>query len=394
MHRATAPTAAAALTGMVALTTACATLGSAWDYLTTERPPQPLPAIALASDARIDTSGVLVGTFMGTGTDERVTLLSSDTGFIATLAREYRPDFRGGGRDLWATLARNGVVTIPVERMKGAVRVADVGEARVASAYGHSNVALEMVRLRGSSCGWRGARAELTVSGPLRGSRAPSLRGPVVGSFRPGSSSDARTWRDEPPRPGAALEAELIARTARDMDSLLALHLPRRALPLGTPSRQRLVVDPLEEVDAAEVVPLWAGQHRVRYAVAVRATRLTPQGEALLASTVMIWDSAGAWRQSVLAPAVVTMERRGFGAYDPAVPPLYWQHLDAITGFGLDRDYLFVEQVDVDQGSVYWGAIEGRSNAVVAAAEVDGVCSDDDGRGHGRWRGRGRDRDR
>jgi hypothetical protein len=42
----------------------------------------------------------------------------------------------------------------------------------------------------------------------------------------------------------------------------------------------------------------------------------------------------------------------------------------------MDRDYLFVEQVDVAQQSVLWGAIEVRSNDVVGAAEVGGVCSD------------------
>ncbi len=378
------------LFAVLALVGGCAAIGSAWDYLTTERPPYPLRAIELTSDARIDTSGVLVGTFAGTGTDERVMLLSSDTGFIAQLAREYRPDLARDGRDLWSGLARMGAVNIPIDRVRGYGRTAEVGDARVASPYGNSFVALESVRLRGSSCGWRGARAEIVVSGPVRGSRAPSLRGPVVGSFRPGVSNDARAWRDEPPRPSPALNADLIARTERDMDSLLALRLPRGSLPLARPARQHLVIDPLEEVDAAEVVTLWAGAGRLRYAVAIRATRSTPQGDDLLASTVMMWDSSGAWRQSVLAPTVVAFGRGGFRPFDAGnMLPLYWQHLDAVGGFGLDRDYLFLEQVDVDQGSIYWGAIEGRTNDVVAAAEVGGACSDDlDDRG----RGRGRDR--
>ena len=371
--------------GLLALT-GCAAIGSAWDYLTTERPPYPLRSIELTSDARIDTSGVLVGTFAGTGTDERVMLLSSDTGFIAQLARTYRPDLGRDGRDLWSGLARMGAVNIPIERVRGYGQTADVGDARVASPYGNSFVALESVRLRGSSCGWRGARAEIVVSGPVRGSRAPSLRGPVVGSFRPGVSNDARAWRDEPPRPSPALNDELIARTERDMDSLLALRLPRTLTPLARPVHRRLVIDPLEEVDAAEVVTLWAGQGRLRYAVAVRVTRTTSQGDDVLASTVMMWDSAGTWRQSVLAPTVVAFGRGGLRPLDAAnVLPLYWQHLDAVGGFGLDRDYLFLEQVDVDRGSIYWGAIEGRTNDVVAAAEVGGACSDDlDDRGRGR----------
>ena len=374
----------------VALLGGCAAVGSAWDYLTTERPPHPLRALELTSDARIDTSGVLVGTFAGSGTDERVTLVSSDTGFISALAREYREDLRRGGRDLWATLAQRGTINIPIDRVRGIGQAADVASARVASPYGHSDVSLQAIRLRGSSCGWRGARAEIVVSGPLRGSRAPSLRGPVIGSFRPGAPTDARGWRDEPPRPAPALAEELIARTERDMDSLLAIRLPRNATPLARPAGQRLVIDPLEEIDAAEVVTLWAGQTRVRYAVAIRAIRTTPRGEDLLASTVMIWDSAGTWRQSVLAPAVVAIGRGRFRPYDnTTLPALYWQHLDAVSGFGLDRDYLFLEQVDVGQGSVYWGAIEGRTNNVVGAAEVGGACSDDDGdRRHGRWHDR------
>ena len=63
--------------------------------------------------------------------------------------------------------------------------------------------------------------------------------------------------------------------------------------------------------------------------------------------------------------------------FDPAgALPLYWRRLDAISGFGLDRDYLFVEQVDVAEQSVIWGAIEVRSNDIVGAAEVGGACSD------------------
>ncbi|MEO6067624.1 MAG: hypothetical protein ABJB33_08535 [Gemmatimonadota bacterium] len=382
-------TAATALTGLVALLGGCAALGSAWEYITTERPPYPLRAIELTSDARIDTSGVLIGTFAGSGTDERVTLLSSDTGFIAALAREYRPGIDREGRDLWSTLARMGTVIIPVDRARAFGRSAVVEAGRVASPHGHSNVLLEAVRLRGSSCGWRGARAEMVVSGPVRGSRAPSLRGPVVGSFRPGQTSDANQWRDPPPRLAAAAEEALIARTARDMDSVLALRLPRSSTPLGVPTDRRLLQDPLEDIDAVEVAPLWAGQGRVRYAVALRERRTTPRGEVLLASAVMIWDAEGTWRQSVLAPTVVELRRGQLRPYAGAsMLPLYWRRLDGVSGFGLDRDYLFLEQVDVEAQSVLWGAIEARSNNLVAAVEVGGACVDDDDQG--RWRVRDR----
>jgi hypothetical protein len=380
------PAALTACTGVIALLTGCAAVGSAWEYLTTERPPYALRAIELTSDARIDTSGVMVGTFLGSGTDERVTLISSDTGFIAALAREYLPD---RGRDLWSTLARNGTTVLAAERMRRFVHRAEVGDARVASTHGHSFVSLGLVKLRGSSCGWRGARAEITVSGPLRGSRAPSVRGPVVGSFRPGESSDARAWRDAIPGPAPALARDLVERTERDLDSVLAFRRPRGLGGLDPVSAHPLLLDPLADVNAAEVVPLWAGQGRVRYAVAIRALRITARDDTALVSTVMIWDSAGTWRQTVLAPTVVEMwGGRMRPTQDPAFPPVFWRRLDAIAGFGLDRDYLFVEQVDVGQGSVYWGAIEARSNNVVAAAEVGGACVDDDDRDHRRGRDR------
>lgn len=377
-----------------ALLSACVAVGNVWDYVTTERPPYALRAVGLASDIRLDSNDVIVGTLVGSGTDERVTLLSSDTGFIAELAGRARPRLGGRSDDIWGWLANAGTVMVPIDRVRGIGNAPGVEVARVASPYGHSNVELQAIRLRGSSCGWRGARAELVVSGPLHGSRAPSLRGPVVGSFRPGSPDDARAWRDAPPRPSSTFEDELVARTVRDMDSLLALRLPRSALPLSAPRGQRLVHDPLEDIDAAEVLPLWSGQGRIRYAVAIRVERDAANGDDLLASTVMIWDSTGAWRQSVLAPTVVETRRGMFRPWRDELP-LYWGRLDAAAGFGLDRDYLIVEQVDVDRQSVYWGAIEARTNAVVAAAEVGGACTDDvDERGRGRGRHLGWDRDR
>jgi hypothetical protein len=137
------------------------------------------------------------------------------------------------------------------------------------------------------------------------------------------------------------------------------------------------MIDPLEDIDAAEVVPVWVGSDRVRYAVAIRARRITPAGETLLASTVMIWSADTSWRQTVLSPTVMLLRNGQLREFEAAgALPVYWRRLDAISGFGMDRDYLFVEQVDVAQQSVLWGAIEVRSNDVVGAAEVGGVCSD------------------
>ena len=354
----------------VAALTACSAVGAAWEYLTTERPPYPLRALEVTSDARIDSAGVLVGSYIGSGTNAAVHLLSSDTALIAALAR-VRPDL-AREPDLWGALARRGAVMIPTGRSLTGGAAVRVAQARVASAYGHSNVSLASIELRGSRCGWRGAQADLLLSGPLVGSRAPSLRGPIVGSLRDDTPADARDWRDPPPEPGPGLTNALLERTAADMDSMLALRLRRAALPLtplGAPT-----LDPLEDIDAAEVIPVWAGQGRVRYAVALRARRQAASGETLLAATVMVWDSLGAWRQSVFAPTVLELRRGQLRPYDDALVPVYWRRLDAVGGFGMDRDYLWLEQVGVDDGSVLWGAIEARTNGVVGAVEVGGAC--------------------
>lgn len=349
-----------------ALLTGCAAFNNAWDYITTERPPYPLRAIDLASDARFDSVGAMLGSFIGNGGNSGIVLLSSDTAFIAELLQTRRPDLVRD-RDTWTALARYGPIRLDAP--------AGGQDARVASPFGHSTVRVEEIVLRGSSCGWRGAKAEIHVSGPRSGSRAPSLRGPIVGSLLESYGSESR-WRDAPPRPSPALEEELIARTTRDMDSVLAGRLPRSATPLDVPNGQRLLVDPLEDIDAAEVVPVWVGSERVRYAVAIRARRTTPSGETLLASTVMVWDSAATWRQTVLSPTVLLLRNGQLREYPAGgALPLYWRRLDAISGFGMDRDYLFVEQVDVAEQSIIWGAVEVRSNEVVGAAEVGGACS-------------------
>ena len=45
-----------------------------------------------------------------------------------------------------------------------------------------------------------------------------------------------------------------------------------------------------------------------------------------------------------------------------------------IAGFAFERDYLWMEQVAVEDSSVLWTVIDPRSNTVVAAAEVAGAC--------------------
>ena len=76
-----------------------------------ERPPAPLDSLPLASDARLDSAGTLAGSFVGEGTSRAVHLLSSDTAFIASLLRRYRPDL-AAAPDPWAALAGERVVTL------------------------------------------------------------------------------------------------------------------------------------------------------------------------------------------------------------------------------------------------------------------------------------------
>jgi hypothetical protein len=45
-----------------------------------------------------------------------------------------------------------------------------------------------------------------------------------------------------------------------------------------------------------------------------------------------------------------------------------------VSGFAFRRDYLWMEQVNVEDGSVLWVILEPRGNTVVAAAEMEGPC--------------------
>jgi len=67
------------------LAAGCAALGGVLTSL--ERPPAPLDEASVASDARLDSTGALLGSFIGEGTSREVHLVSSDTALIAALAR-------------------------------------------------------------------------------------------------------------------------------------------------------------------------------------------------------------------------------------------------------------------------------------------------------------------
>jgi hypothetical protein len=343
-----------------------------------ERPPAPLDSMSVASDARIDSNGFVVGSFVGEGTRRAVHLLSSDTGFIAALVRRYRPSL-GSGNDLWASLARERTVTLaPAGPRRTTTGVPTIDRALVGGPVGHTAVTPTAILVHGSSCGSRGAQVEIIVEDEHR-AQEPGLRGPVLGSFtHPEGASDGRDdrwqfrFREPVPEPGTPLVDELISRTARVMDSTLDVRL--RSLSLRPPDGLRREVNTLADIDAAEVIAYHPGSGAVRFAVSLRERRVTDGGDTLLAATVMSWDSAGAWQQVIFKPTVVSLRRGRLGPYGALRRGLFWRRLQPISDFGFQRDNLWMEQVDVRDGSVLWGIVQPRGNVVVAAAELEGPC--------------------
>jgi hypothetical protein len=343
-----------------------------------ERPPTPLDSMSVASDARVDSMGYVVGSFVGEGTSRAVHLLSSDTGFIAALARRYRPGLGKDG-DVWRALAQERVVTLaPAGRRRTTTGTPMVDRALVGGPAGHTAVTPTAILLHGSPCGPRGAQAEIIVEDDHR-AQEPSLRGPVLGSFThsqaagPAVDDRERFRRRQPvPEPGTSLVDELIARTASVMDSTLGSSL--RSLHLRAAGGPQLEINTLSDIDAADVIPFRPAASTVRFAVSLRARRITGRGDTLLAATVMAWDSAGAWQQVIFRPTVVSLRRGRLAPYGASRRGIFWRRLQPISDFAFERDNLWMEQVDVRDGSVLWGIIQPRGNVVVAAAQVEGPC--------------------
>jgi hypothetical protein len=354
----------------------CRTLGRALEEAMRERPAAPLDSMGVASDARIDSAGVLAGSFVGEGTARAVHLLSSDTGVIAGLARRYRPDLLSGD-GLWPELARRRAVALgdgPRRRVGGGrpeIRLALVG-----SPLGHTEVTAEAIVLRGSGCGWRGTQAEVVVREDRVGGDPP-LRGPVLGVLlaERGDAPRQRGLIERPPvpQPSDSLMEILLERTARTMDSTIAERHP--GLRLRPLARPRLEINTLADLDAADIVSFRAGEDRVRYAVSLRQRRIATGGrDTLVATSVMVWDSAGAWQQTIFRPTVLAVYGGRLDAYGPVGRPLYWRRLQPISDVAYPRDNLWMEQVNVRDGTVLWGIVQPRGNVVVAAAEMEGPC--------------------
>jgi len=366
-HRASWPIAASALA-----LSACTTLSRLVDDASHERPPLPLVEATVSSDARVDSSGALAGSFVGEGTSRQVHLLSSDPAFIAALVRRWRPE-RDRRIDPLDWLERRGTFAVNPDPVIDSALFAQVILA--GSPDGHVRVRLRTILLHGARCRQGEPQAELIVE-PARSSGI-SLRGPVVGSFRgpdvywPVNDSYRR---DPPPEPASELVDSLIERTSEVMDSLLAGRLRARELPLSS-RLNRLAVNTLANEDAVDITPIRLDDGRVRYAVSLRESRRTARGAEGLASIVMIWDATMLWRQVVFQPTLLEYGRRGpVRALGGRTPPLYWRRLQAVSGFAFERDYLWMEQVDVEEERVLWVILEPRGNIVVAAGEVEDGC--------------------
>ncbi len=353
----------------------CGGAGRFLGELFRERPPSPLDSMSVASDVRIDSLGYPVGSFVGEGTSRAVHLLSSDTGLVAGLVRRYRQDLIQPDQS-WGPLAREGVVTLGATGGRRTTGSPRIERAIVGSPLGQTGVVPRVILLRGSPCGWRGPQVEIIVDHD-RGTRGPSLRGPVLGSLTRSDSSvpeeNPEFRRREPVAPpGAVLVDELIARTGRAMDSVLAGRFP--SLMLRGPADSRLEINTLSDVDAADVISFRSASRRVRFAVSLRERRITAGDDTLLAATVMAWDSAGAWQQTIFRPTLLSFRRGRLAPYGALRRSIFWRRLQPISDFGFQRDNLWMEQVDVGEGSVIWGIIQPRGNVVVAAAEVDAPC--------------------
>jgi len=340
-----------------------------------ERPPAPLDSMSVASDVRIDSSGYLVGSFVGEGTSRAVHLLSSDTGLVAGLVRRYRRDLLQADQP-WGPLARAGVVTLGSTGGRRTTGSPKIGRAIVGSPLGQTGVVPRALLLRGSSCGWRGTQVEIIVDHD-RGSRGPPLQGPVLGSLTrvdSSASEESAGFRRREPLapPGAVLADELIARTGRVMDSVLAGRFP--SLVLRGPADTRIEVNTLADVDAADLTSFRSAPGRVRFAVSLRERRITAGDDTLLAATVMAWDSTGAWQQTIFRPTLLSFRRGRLAPYGALRRSIFWRRIQPISDFGFQRDNLWMEQVDVAERSVIWGIVQPAGNVVVAAAEVEAPC--------------------
>jgi hypothetical protein len=335
--------------------------------------PFPIDSIPITSDARLDSSDRLLGSFVGEGTSRAIHLLSNDTALIATLYRRYGPPL-ARGESVWSRLGRVGTAAL----LAGDGRTGPVIQEPLAGfAGGHSSVEPLSILLRGNRCGALGSLAEIIV-GESQSTGWSVFHGPVLGSFQTRPRTDLAKGevveRLAAPLPEPVLMDSLLARSERAVDSAIGQRMPRDLLPLRALDHGPLEINSLEDIDAADVVAMWSADGQVRYAVALRVRRATSQADTLLVSTVLMWDSAGQNAHTVLRPTILGLREGHPTAFGGEWRTMYWRRLKAISGFGSGRDYLWLEQVHPSEHSVIWGVVSPVTNTVVAAARVAGPC--------------------
>jgi hypothetical protein len=346
----------------------CAAAGNLLSDLFRERAPAPLDRMVTASDARLDSLGRVAGSFVGEGTSRAVHLLSSDSSFAESLIRRYVPGIRRTS-DFWSGVRARGIVRIPLRNPGDADEDGVLARAaRVGSPDGRSDVVVTAITVRAGRCGGRGTQTELVVE--PRDRDGPPLTGPVVGTVGGDPGPGSPLWRSARAVPDAALATDLIDQTRAVMDSVLAEMYP--AVQAGAPIAARPAINTLADVDAADLLAYDAGDGAVRYAVSLRERRRVG-ADTLLSAGVVAWDAARSWRQIIFRPTWLRLRGEAIHPFAQA-RPLFWRRLAAVTDFGFDRDNLWMEQVNVSDGSVLWGIVQPADNVVVAAAEMDGPC--------------------
>lgn len=351
----------------------CASMGGWGGSGGYERPPQPLDAAEVSSDARLDSTGAIAGSFIGEGTSREVHLLSSDRYLVSDLIRRFRSDQADRRADPLTWLAKQKRYAVNPDRLRDSTLLREI--MLVGSPDGHTRVKLTGIVLHAAGCSGAAPQAEFIVE-PSRNEDV-SLRGPVIGSFRTPDERwpvNDRYSRTELPEPSEALVDTLIASTGWVMDSLLERELTARDLPL-TGDDRRIAVNTLDDEEAADVTPFRLSDGRVRYAVSLRQFRRTARGANLMTAIVMVWDESLTYKQVVFSPTALELGRRGpTRPFANRTPPYFWRRLQAVSGFAFRRDYLWLEQVNVTTGSVRWVILEPRENIIVAAADVEDGC--------------------
>ena len=142
----------------------------------------------------------------------------------------------------------------------------------------------------------------------LRQPGDPPLRGPVLGALLAdegqGPRSAGLVERPEVAAPSATLVDELIDRTEQVMDSTVAARYP--SLQVRPLHSTQLEINTLADLDAADVIAFRTGSKGIRYAVSLRERRVRAGGQdTLVATAVMVWDSAGTWRQTIFRPTLL-----------------------------------------------------------------------------------------